>query len=124
LGDALEAHETAIRYGGLPGILNVSLVESAINRPYCGYYRPMRKKATALVESLCRNHGFADGNKRTCLLLLMLLLDRSGYTLKRLGNEDKNEATENLLLNVAAGQMSFDEIEKWIGNRLVRKSAR
>lgn len=120
----MEAHETAIRYGGLPGILNVSLVESAINRPYCGYYRPMRKKATALVESLCRNHGFADGNKRTCLLLLMLLLDRSGYTLKRLGNEDKNEATENLLLNVAAGQMSFDEIEKWIGNRLVRKSAR
>lgn len=83
MGDALEAHNTAIKYGGLPGILNLSLVESAISRPYNGYCRPIRKKTAALIESVCRNHGFADGNKRTCLLLLVLLLDRSGYGLAR-----------------------------------------
>ena len=27
------------------------------------------------------NHGFADGNKRTTLILLNLLLERSGYRL-------------------------------------------
>jgi death-on-curing protein len=119
LGDALEAHETAISYGGVSGIISLPLVQSAIGRPYSGYYRPIRKKAAALVESLCRNHGFADGNKRTCLLLLMLMLDRSGYALTRLGNESKNQATEDMLLSVAKGSMNFSQIEEWVGRRLV-----
>jgi death-on-curing protein len=121
LGDALEAHNTAIKYGGLPGILNLSLVESAISRPYNGYYRPIRKKAAALIESVCRNHGFADGNKRTCLLLLVLLLDRSGYGLARRGGEDRNRATEDMLIKVARGEMNFAQIEEWIDVRLVKR---
>lgn len=121
LSDALEAHEAAIQFGGLPGVLNLSLIESAIARPYSGYYRPLAKKAAALVESLCRNHGFADGNKRTSLLLLMLLLDRSGYALRRVGGEGVNEAAENMLVSVADGKMTFEQIEKWIRKRLARK---
>jgi len=123
LGDALKAHEIAIKYGGLPGILNLSLVESAISRPYNGYYRPIRKKAAALIESVCRNHGFTDGNKRTCLFLLMLLLDRSGYGLARPGGEDRNKATEDMLVRVAQGKMTFAEIEEWVRVRLVERVA-
>jgi death-on-curing protein len=55
LGDALEAHEAAIKFGGVAGVLNLHLVQSAIARPYIGYYRSMAKKGAALVESLCRN---------------------------------------------------------------------
>jgi hypothetical protein len=32
LGDALEAHESALQFGGLPGIRNLGLVQSAIAR--------------------------------------------------------------------------------------------
>ena len=39
----------------------------------------MSEKAAALLHSLVLNHGFIDGNKRTALLSLHLLLDRSGY---------------------------------------------
>jgi death-on-curing protein len=124
LGDALGAHDVAIKYGGRPGVLNLSLVESAIARPYSGYYRPIQKKAAALIESVCRNHGFTDGNKRTCLILLLLLLDRSGYALVQPSGEDRNKAIEDMLVNVSKGRMSFDEIERWIDDRLARKPRR
>ena len=122
MGDALEAHEAAIKFGGVAGVLNLHLVQSAIARPYIGYYRSMAKKGAALVESLCRNHGFADGNKRTSLLLLMLLLDRSGHSLAGVGKEDLNETAPDMLVSVAEGQMSFDQIEAWLTPRIVRKT--
>ncbi|MSO89334.1 MAG: hypothetical protein EXQ89_05135 [Rhodospirillaceae bacterium] len=50
--------------------MNIGLIESAIARPYSGYYRSIVKKAAALLESMASNHGFADGNKRTTLILV------------------------------------------------------
>jgi death-on-curing protein len=70
LGDALQAHDRAITdYGGLRGIPNLSMIESALARPYSGYHRLIASKAAALVESFAKNHGFADGNKRTTVIL-------------------------------------------------------
>jgi len=74
--------------GGLQGVPNPHLIESALARPYTGYYPRIWQKAAALVESMARNHGFADGNKRTTLILLHTLLQRSGYTLEAVGCED------------------------------------
>lgn len=121
LGDALQAHETAIEYGGLPGILNLSMVQSAIGRPYTGYYRPIRKKAAALVESMCCNHGFVDGNKRTCLILLGILFDRSGYRLVGASNKKLNDAVTRMLKAVAKGEMKYDKIEFWLAKRIGKK---
>ena len=56
----------------------VSLIESAITRPYTGYYRPIAQKAAALLQSLATNHGFVDGNKRTAVFAMNLLLGESG----------------------------------------------
>jgi death-on-curing protein len=36
-------------FGGLPGIRDVGAIESALARPYCGYYRAIEKKAAALA---------------------------------------------------------------------------
>ena len=38
LADVIEAHERALRFGGRAGVLSLDLVESAIARPYTGYY--------------------------------------------------------------------------------------
>jgi prophage maintenance system killer protein len=77
LADALSAHARALRTGGRDGIPNIELVASAIERPYNGYYREIARKASALVQSMSGNHGFADGNKRTTIILTHLLLSRA-----------------------------------------------
>jgi death-on-curing protein len=119
LADALAAHEYVLqRYGGRTGILSIPLIESAIQRPYSGYYRSIQNKATALVQSGACNHGFADGNKRTCLMLLGLMLDRSGYRLVRDGSPETNEAVEAMVLAVANHEMTFDVIRSWMTERI------
>ena len=119
LEDAIEAHNTALTHGGHPGILNLNLVKSGIARPFSGYYRQIWQKGAALFESICRNHGFTDGNKRTAVLLLGLLLERSGYDLMPLPGEDIDDAIENLAVSVAKSQLSFDEIGMWLRERIV-----
>jgi len=51
LADALSAHERALRFGGVDGIFNLHMIESAIARPYDGYHESIEEKATALVAS-------------------------------------------------------------------------
>lgn len=122
--DAIEAHNEALEYGGAPGILNEANIRSAIGRPYSGYYRSIHKKAAALVHSVCLNHGFTDGNKRTSVLLLATLLDRSGYHLKPVRGEDLNNALEDLVANVAQRLMDFEDIHDWMTERIKRKPRR
>src|SRR5581483_9899442 len=95
--------------------------ESAIARPYSGYYRRIEQKAAALVESVAANHGFADGNKRTALILVYTLLERSGFELcPLLASESLNEAVEELILGVAEGKMPFDDMVHWFKSRIKR----
>lgn len=116
LADAIEAHDLALSFGGRPGLSSLHLVESAINRPYSGYHRPIHKKSAALLQSVVSNHGFVDGNKRTAWLLTELLIDRSGY---RLDIPD-DAPIDDLVVNVASGATDFDELSEWFRDRLVR----
>lgn len=113
IGDVLEAHEEALRYGGLAGIRDLGLVESAIARPYSGYYRAIYAKAAALTHSLAKNHGFVDGNKRTTLLVLTLFLDRSGYRLA--ANLDE---VEDMILRVARNDLAGAPLVSWFKTQL------
>lgn len=121
LGDALDAHAQALRFGELSGVIDLGLIKSAIARPYSGYYRNIHRKAAALVESMVGNHGFADGNKRTTVILLNLLLENSGY---RLVSSSKHTSiqkdVEEMVLNVAEGRLSFDHLVKWFASRTTR----
>lgn len=60
LGDAINAHQEALTFGPNKGvgILNLTLIQSAIGRPYTGYYRFIHQKAAALVQSLQDLVGF------------------------------------------------------------------
>src|SRR5262249_30792777 len=76
--DVLDVHQRALETGGAHSIFNADAIYSAIGRPYTGYYRHIWSKAAALTHSLVTNHGFTDGNKRTALLTVHLLVERSG----------------------------------------------
>ena len=113
---------------------DLGLIESAIGRPYSGYYRSIHKKAAALTQSLSKNHGFLDGNKRATLLTLALFLDRSEYDLvgpdkelvgTALSEPDSELSTnveaEPMILDVVEDRMSFNDLVKWFKARLRRR---
>jgi death on curing protein len=120
LGDAPSAHELALEYGGLPGILNLEVIESAVGRPYTGYYPKLWQKAGAIAQSVAGNHGFTDGNKRTALYLVLLLIDESGYLLQPLAGENIQAAITDLLVQIADHKIEIDGITEWFRLRLVR----
>lgn len=117
LEDALAAHEKALSFGGARGVIDLGLVESAIARPYSGYYRAMHRKAAALVQSMVGNHGFADGNKRTTVILLTLLLEQNGCRLRTSG---ESGAVRDMILGVARSELSFDDLVRWFEKRVVK----
>ena len=65
--------------------------------------------AAAYAYGIGRNHGFADGNKRTALVTADLFLMLNGYELA-------SSPVENVLtiLGVADGSLSEEELTCWI----------
>jgi death on curing protein len=105
----------------LAGIPNSALVESAIARPYSGYYRKIAEKAAALVQSMAGNHGFADGNKRTTLILVHLMLKKSDYELVPLATDDSlNLAAEQMVLGSVNRDLDFNQLVDWFTLRIKR----
>jgi death-on-curing protein len=122
LADALSAHDRALLTGGRAGIHDLDALLSGIGRPYTGYYRSIASKAAALLQSIATNHAFNDGNKRTSIILMDLLLDRSGYRLEPIGTvEDIESALEEFVVErVVKNRASADVIADWLGPRIVR----
>ena len=117
LEDILSLHDASIRdYGGMKGIRDIGLLESAIARPFQTFdgndlYTTPIEKAAALSESLIINHPFLDGNKRTGLLgMLTILLE---YKLEI--NVTEGELY-NLIIQSSTGETKFDEIVAWLNN--------
>lgn len=81
----------------------------------------MARKSAALVQSMAGNHGFTDGNKRTTLILLDLLIQRSGYEWRGGVKRELNREIEQIILNAANGNMDFDDAVRWFNTRLRRK---
>lgn len=102
------------KYGGSPGIRDLNMLFSAINRPYQTFdgndlYPSGIEKAAALCESLAINHPFIDGNKRIAYYILVYLLNKQGYSLTA-----TNIQKRDFVLNLAEGKLNFDDIVHWI----------
>jgi death-on-curing family protein len=75
-----------------PGVRDPNLLESAVFRPHTSLgkilkYPTLSMSAAALFHSLVLNHPFHNGNKRTALVAVIVLLDKHGYTLLRAENQ-------------------------------------
>ena len=82
LSVVLAVHEQQIaEHGGLTGIRDLSLIESALKRPQhlLLYNDPdLFDLAAAYGYGLAKNHGFLDGNKRTAYVVTRLFLVLNG----------------------------------------------
>jgi len=113
--DVLAIHEDTIRHeGGLPGLRDPGLLESAVLMPqqqFGGrYLHPgLAEMAAAYLFHLCRNHAFSDGNKRVAVLAALIFLKVNGV--ERLPEPDDLEA---VTLEVASGKRGKDELTAWL----------
>lgn len=67
-----------------------------------------------MLFGLARNHAFIDGNKRTAVLSALQFLNANDYDL------DLSPAEEayKTVVEVAAGDLSLDDLTDWIRNRM------
>ena len=113
----LRLHELSIiTYGGSQGIRDQGLMESAIARPYQTFdgedlYPTVFEKAAALTESIIINHPFIDGNKRTGLLAMLVILEIGNFKITA-----SNDDTYNFTIQISTGEIKFEEIVMWLKN--------
>ena len=72
------------------------------------------------MHSLALNHGFIDGNKRTAVQMMHLLLSRSGYALHAASPERLNDEVERMVLEVVGHGLDFEALVTWFEARIRR----
>jgi death-on-curing protein len=93
LAEVLDIHEITIEvHGGAPTILDLGLVESAVEQARQTFggeplYKSIEEVAAAYWHSISNNHGFSDGNKRTAVLAAMFFLEVNGHRLDMTNDE-------------------------------------
>ncbi len=100
--------------GGGAGIRDKGLAESALAQPLAAFggqdlYPSLIEKAAALCYSLVSNHPFVDGNKRIGHGAMETFLVINGFAFAA----DASDA-ETTILNLAAGQLSREELTEWV----------
>jgi len=100
--------------GGSVGVRDIGLLESALNNAYATFggdelYKTKEEKAASLGFSLISNRAFVDGNKRIGVYVMLTFLEAEGIKMNC-----TNEDVVDLGLSVAAGNMKYAEILKWI----------
>ncbi len=117
--DVLYFHEEMERSSCMEkGVRDMGLLASAVNAPFQSFggvelYPTLEEKAARLCYGLAKNHPFFDGNKRTALHSMMVFLEVNGCTLPE---EDK--VIEEVIVNVAAGEMSLENLELWLTQKV------
>lgn len=106
-------HEMQLaEHGGLEGIRDVGLLDSALGRPQnlAAYGDPDAAAiAAAYGWGISRNHPFLDGNKRTGFVAAELFLRLNGYELMA---DDANCVLT--MLSVAAGDLTEEAFAAWL----------
>ena len=121
LSDIIDFHETLEQAFMMEkGIHDQGLLESAVNTPFQTFgrvdlYPSIFDKAARLCYGLAKDHPFRDGNKRTALHSMLVYLGVHDIYLRY-------DATtmEEIIISIADGSMSADELALWLENNHVR----
>jgi death on curing protein len=110
----LMQHRLIEMFGGLHGVRDKNAIEAAVFRPQLGYYRSLAEEAAALMESLCNNHGFLDGNKRIAFTAADVFLRRNGFYLEVEGQAGH----EFIDGSIARNEFRFPKILNWVNQHI------
>ncbi len=110
---AIAAHQMLLaEHGGLSGIRDETLLNSALARPLQHFTYNSDISITELAASysygLAKNHPFIDGNKRIALTIAAIFLELNGYSL----NAPEAEAVV-IFEKLAAGNLNENNLATW-----------
>ena len=104
--------ELISEFGGLPGIRDEGLLDSALARPeqHFSYGDPdVFGLAAAYVYGIVRNHPFLDGNKRIGFVTGIIFLEENG----KFFNPSEAEAVQ-AVRDLAAKKITEEEFAIWL----------
>src|SRR5215475_2971908 len=105
--------EAVVIFGGLPGVRDMALLDSAIDRPKnliaYGDNPLLCDLAAILCFGIVKNHPFLDGNKRTGLLSARAFLFLNGQVFEP---TEVDEVT--MMVGVANGTVDEAMLASWL----------
>ena len=116
----LSLHESLIAdSGGLQGIRDEGLLDSAINTPFQSFggtefYPTIDDKAARLGYGLIKNHPFIDGNKRIGTHAMLVLLE-----INQISVEYEDDDLIATILAIAAGELTSEDLLSWLQNHII-----
>ena len=119
--EVMRIHRDQIeRYGGSLGLRDGGLLDAAITMPqqqFAGQYlhADLPSMAAAYLYHLAKNHPFIDGNKRVGAAAANVFLRMNGSYLSC-----TNDVLAELVLRVADGSTSKDEVIEFFRNRITQ----
>lgn len=122
LAEILEIHQDQVtRYGGAPGIRDLTLIKSAAAMPAAtcfGEYlhAGIFEMAAAYLFHLVNNHPFIDGNKRTGVVSALVFLALNGY-----GCTATQDQLASLVMAAASGEIQKRDISLFFRQWSVKK---
>ncbi len=115
--EAYKIHEAIIiRAGTKASVRDFTLLHSAVERPKATFggrnlYPTIFAMAAALLQSLCMNHPFTDGNKRTAWGSTKRFLWINGYHLLA-----RPRDAADFMVHVDNEKPDLKEISTWLKN--------
>jgi len=105
------------------GVRDENLLASAVNTPFQTFmgndlYPSLYDKAAQLCYGIANNHPFMDGNKRTALHSMYVYLIINGFDIMA-----TQQDVENMIIDVAAGNMTNTELVQWLQKNIVEIDA-
>ena len=117
--ECLALHDMMLAdYGGIAGLRDEHLLESALSRPQqlFHYGKPtLAEMAAAYAAGIVKNHPFLDGNKRTGFMLGAGFLERNG---REFHATEADAVLQTLAL--AAGEMTEAAYAEWLNKNSKR----
>ena len=113
--ETLEMHRKLIeKTGGLDGVRDMGMLEMSVLSCAQTFgeeelYPSIVEKAARVAFSICKNHPFVDGNKRTAILAMLTVL--------RINQVELNYTQTELIslgLGIADGTIGYQDIVLWI----------
>lgn len=106
-------------HGGLAGIKDAGLLESALGRPLNKHAygeEDLCALAAAYAFGVARDHPFNDGNKRTAWVLARLFLRLNDVVIAF----DKGDATRTMLA-LASGELPEEKMADWFRRHIIEE---
>jgi death-on-curing protein len=110
-------HDVITTHGGLPGLRDEKLLESALARPRQAFAYgsgvDIAALAAAYAFGIARNHPYHDGNKRIAFMAMAVFAELNGFEL-----EAAETDMVDVMLRLAAGDLEEVQLADWLRTNL------